>query len=223
MDCLNPRKKLYPFLLRNKTRSPNSELKIYSKKNSYPGGKCESASDCIVGGTCDASVCSGKKATEACTKVSQCVIGTTCVFNMTSVVVPRPGVCTAQVDSGKACVYENDCLNHLGCLKKVCTPYFSVNDTINVANDANVTNLFSFCLNGQMDSNMTCVTRNNALASDAACDSTKGCDYTSAEGTKTTDMNACKCGRNKLGNSYCTLGNGNFLKYFFALIFVTLS
>jgi hypothetical protein len=60
----------------------------------------------------------------------------------------------------------------------------------------------------------TCTNRNNTASSvDTECDPSKGCEYLTST-TSVVEKESCKCGKNKNGNSYCELANGNLFKKF---------
>jgi len=161
-------------------------------------------------GTCDTSkkVCKGSATGDKCKDHLSCVAGSYCSSN----------ICTAQVESGKACESTYDCKNNLFCYKKVCTEVYSLDvGTSLVDTDdegkriACKTNLYSY------DTEPKCQEKRYKLAVNQkndsgiiSCDIGSKCTYqifessaadAKAVGNDTTEE--CVCGYDDSETGYC--------------------
>lgn len=164
----------------------------YSPKQ-FIRGPCITKADCVPSATdCVKNVCVNESKVP-CKDDVDCAIGSYC--DKTT----ETSVCLPQVPIGGKCSAEIQCVNEAGCLKGICTRYFSLEDGTDVEKDEN-----RFLCQSAFTVDNKCATVD--LVSDKLCTNSKICTYAFKNGTKFNSTSSCVCGKNEVGNSYCRPG-----------------
>ena len=165
-----------------------------------PGLSCESDDDCLSH-KCEEKKCKGKSKGEECGSVSDCEYGFTCRKDKDD-----KFKCLEPITTGNECEFDTDCANESGCLRKICTNYFSL-DNGQQTRDINNEEL-SFCKSGYSDELGIC--QNLTLVNEITdCSSNSECQYQNSDGEIISIEKNCLCGYNPEGTKYCLLGSGN--------------
>jgi hypothetical protein len=171
----------------------------------YPGGPCESETDCLEG-QCNDGVCAGIAEKEKCSKNSECYYGFACRKGDTP--EDNTKYCLPQRKEGEACVEDEECLNSHGCFNGKCIPYFSLADgTLLESQNSPI-----LCQSGYKHDDLCA--RLTLVNGKDACDKSRPCTYDNNGKTITIEDN-CQCGYNPSGKTFCKIGSGDkeYLKF----------
>lgn len=204
-SCTNPSNDFCPLF--NGSGETTFSCSLDSTKlPSYPGGPCQSNTDCISGSTCTANKCTlsdGVLCDQG--RHDQCYIGSACLKDSQG-----KYSCGKQKKITEACNSDYDCVNNAACISNVCIGLFSLldgasatpvftslnNDYISVCQNAFIVN--GKCSSLKLPDNLK----------ETPCTSDDQCSYsTSTQTTYNSRVGACDCGYNKLGNKYCKPGS----------------
>ena len=191
------------------SEDPDSDAYCISKKSYFfkklPSLPCELNEECITG-ECMINKCKGYSDGDQCLSPKYCNFGKTCRKNEKLVYV-----CLAPLKEGDKCELDTDCELDCGCMKGICTKYFSL-DNYAETGGSDYDNDFNFCKSGYVNEFGICM--NISLKNEVTeCSDSSPCEY------EYTDENNeiksllihpnCLCGYNPLGKKYCLLGSGN--------------
>lgn len=169
----------------------------------YPGGECQSDSDCITGATCDSgNICRNKKQGDPCVSPDECEIGFSCY-------IPKEKEnkeCSPQLGNKELCTEDTDCVNTHGCFNGECTAYFSL--SVGTKIQTSKASKYSFCQTGEViDGRCESTKLQRELEQRCQATGENVCTYKLSNGTTIIQEDACDCGLNRNGYSYCTLGS----------------
>ena len=186
----------------------NKNLYTFKKLPSLP---CVLNEECITG-ECMIDKCKGYSDGEQCLSPSYCDYGKTCRKNKNSIYI-----CLDPLKEGDKCELDTDCELDCGCMKGICTKYFSLEnfeETGGLDYDAD----FNFCKSGYVSEVGICM--NISLKNEITeCSDLSPCEYEylneNNEKNSLLLHSNCLCGYNPLGKKYCLLGSGNrnFTRY----------
>ena len=190
------------------------------EKNPIPFKKlpslyCEDSEECISL-NCQQNKCIGQSDGGDCTSPSSCNYGKTCRRNLETSDSGRK--CLDPLKEGERCELDTDCVLECGCMKNICTKYFSL-DNNESTGGTDYNSDFNFCKSGYVNEVGICM--NISLKNDITeCDDSSPCIYdyideTTKEKKNITIHSNCLCGYNPFGKKYCLLGSGNnnYTKY----------
>ena len=190
------------------------EKDIFSFKK-LPSLPCEDNEECLSK-YCSLGECMGKSDGSQCNSPSECYYGKTCRKNLT-LTDNNLSHCLDPLKEGENCEIDTDCEIDCGCMKGICTKYFSLENNEETGG-IDYNSDFNFCKSGYVNELGFCM--NITLKNDITeCSDLSPCeyDYTDKNNEKKSiiiDSN-CLCGYNPFGKQYCLLGSGNnnYTKY----------
>ena len=177
--------------------------KAFKKLPTLP---CKSNEECLSN-ICSQGICLGKQKGENCSLVTDCDYGYTCRKDS-----DNNFKCLEPITTGNNCDYDTDCINECGCLKNICTKYFSLDNNQQGSDLSNQE--LSFCKSGY--SNELGICQNlTSINENYMCSNNNKCKYNTSDGEIITMDFNCLCGYNQEGRRYCLLGSGdkNYTKY----------
>ena len=176
-----------------------------------PSLPCEDNEECLSG-YCSSKKCMGKDEGNPCDSPSQCYYGKTCRKSENA-----SFVCLDPLKEGEQCEIDTDCEIDSGCMKGICTKYFSLENNEETGG-LDYNSDFNFCKSGYVNELGFCM--NISLKNDTTeCSDSHPCEYeyTNEKQEKLTTIihSNCLCGYNPFGKRYCLLGSGNrnYTKY----------
>jgi hypothetical protein len=171
---------------------------------SWPGGPCNSTSDCYTG-ACINNICIGKHWLEKCNSTSECHLGLFCLNS----------TCWFQRAANEPCSKDTDCKNNMGCFINkfnkpgVCKPYYSLKTAQWVYNCYSY--FSSFCESGNCagpGGKGVCVDPIKPRYLSSKCRTDSDC---LGESFGWEFYSECQCGYNSIGQGYCKPFLGDYL------------
>lgn len=186
----------------------DKNLFAFKKLPSLP---CDSIEECISS-NCDFfnHVCVGKGDGDGCDKPEDCNYGKTCRKHFE--LDENFKKCLDPMKEGDKCEVDTDCEINCGCMKGICTQYFSL-DNWEQTGGLDYFSDFNFCKSGYVNEVGICM--NISLQNEITeCSDLSPCQYEyeeqNNEKKNLTIYSNCLCGYNPLGKQYCLLGSGNY-------------
>ena len=175
-----------------------------------PSLPCNSDDECL-NGTCSSGQCLGINDGDPCNYTFQCYYGKTCRKN------DDEYLCLDPLKEGDECEKDTDCDIDCGCMKGLCTKYFSLDNNEDTGG-SDYNSDFTFCKSGYVSEVGICM--NISLQNDTTeCSDLYPCKYNyyneEHENRTIIIHSNCLCGYNPFGKRYCLLGSGNlnYTKY----------
>ena len=185
------------------------EQKDEIKFKKLPSLPCNNTNEECLSGVCMIDKCLGKEEGDACNSASDCYYGKTCRKKNDD---DLGLTCLDPLKEGEKCSIDTDCELDCGCMKGVCTKYFSL-ENFEETGGLDYNSDFSFCKSGYVNEVGICM--NISLANDVTeCSDLSPCSYEyKDENNEKKSLllhSNCLCGYNPLGKKYCLIGSGNY-------------
>lgn len=169
----------------------------------WPGEQCNEEMPCAYG-TCEDSICRGKKEGESCKVHDECDPKLRCHGHK----------CVKQLNQyASGCTDDYDCTNDAGCDGGICRAYLSTEEAsrVNVCNG----NFSMICESTMCYSNFCLGFIKNDREITASCTSNSDCSssYYSQDIFPIQFYTNCKCGYNPKATAYCDMFPGDSYKY----------
>ena len=174
-----------------------------------PSLPCNESDECISG-KCDYpnQKCIGTFDGDECNKPEECNYGKTCRKKLNEDLTKK---CIDPLKEGEECELDTDCEINCGCMKGVCTKYFSL-ENFEQTGGLDYDSDLNFCKSGYVNEVGICM--NISLKNEITeCSDLSPCEYEyKDEKYETQNLiihSNCLCGYNPFGKKYCLLGSGN--------------
>ena len=173
-----------------------------------PSLPCNSSEECLSD-KCMLEKCVGTDDGDSCNNAFDCNYGKTCRKNNSDDLVSH---CLDPLEEGEKCQLDTDCELHCGCMKGICTKYFSL-DNYEETGGLDYNSDFNFCKSGYVNEVGICM--NISLKNQITeCSDESPCEYDyfdeNNEKKSLTIHSNCLCGYNPFGKKYCLIGSGNY-------------
>ena len=172
-----------------------------------PSLPCNDTYECLSE-VCMSQKCQGKEDGDACNLPSDCNYGKTCRKKLEN---DTGTFCLNPLKEGEKCIIDTDCELDCGCMKGICTKYFSL-ENFEETGGLDYKSEFNFCKSGYVNEFGICM--NISLKNEITeCSDFSPCEYeyNDENGEKKSLLihSNCLCGYNPFGKKYCLLGSGN--------------